>query len=292
MGCCKQLLPLGERTVIVRCLDALVAGGAGEIVVVVSEEGGDVAEAVREYPARFVINTVADGDMASSVRAGRDALSDPACAAIVFPSDYPLVSAGTIASLIAAHEASAASIVIPCHNGRRGHPLLFPPGILNELTTSLTLRDLVRGNPDRISCVDVADPGVLHDMDTPEDYQRIRSLIQAHEGPDETMTDAMQEDDGWEALCRGCGMCCFEKIEDERGTIFYTQTPCRYLDVVTRQCRIYNNRFIINPECVKLTPDLVPTLRWLPRDCGYVVARPLDIPLPPRRERPGRKRSR
>lgn len=96
--------------------------------------------------------------------------------------------------------------------------------------------------------------------------------------------------DRWEELCRGCGSCCFEKIEDERGTIFYTQTPCRYLDVVTRQCRIYENRFVINPECVKLTPELVPTLRWLPRDCGYVAPRHADAPNLPSQRRSRRKR--
>ena len=42
MGSCKQLLPLGESTVIGRCIGALVTGGAGEIVVVVSEEGNGV----------------------------------------------------------------------------------------------------------------------------------------------------------------------------------------------------------------------------------------------------------
>lgn len=74
----------------------------------------------------------------------------------------------------------------------------------------------------------------------------------------------------WERLCRGCGLCCFEKYENANGSIFYTQTPCRYLDVVSRECRIYDNRFEINPECMKLTPYLVSTLSWLPRDCGYV----------------------
>lgn len=98
--------------------------------------------------------------------------------------------------------------------------------------------------------------------------------------------------DEWETLCRGCGSCCFEKIEDERGTIFYTQTACRYLDVVTRQCRIYENRFSINPECIKLTPELVPNLRWLPHDCGYVAPRHTDVLLPPRQHRGRRKRGR
>jgi hypothetical protein len=96
----------------------------------------------------------------------------------------------------------------------------------------------------------------------------------------------------WEALCKGCGDCCSEKIEDERGTIFYTLKSCRYLDLETRQCRIYHNRFIINPECVKLTAELVPTLRWLPPDCGYITPPSQDVPPMPRRERGSRKRRR
>jgi uncharacterized cysteine cluster protein YcgN (CxxCxxCC family) len=106
------------------------------------------------------------------------------------------------------------------------------------------------------------------------------------------MTDATITAEEWETLCRGCGCCCFEKIEDDRGTIFYTQTPCRYLDVVTRQCRIYDNRFVINPECVKLTVELVPTLRWLPRDCGYVRPAPVNVPPMPGRRCTRRKRNR
>jgi uncharacterized protein len=106
------------------------------------------------------------------------------------------------------------------------------------------------------------------------------------------MTDAINTDKEWETLCRSCGSCCFEKIEDERGTIFYTQTACRYLDVVTRQCRIYDKRFTINPDCVKLTAELVPTLRWLPRECGYVTPPPQNDPPMPRRGRASRKRTR
>lgn len=87
------------------------------------------------------------------------------------------------------------------------------------------------------------------------------------------MTESV-EDESWDNLCRRCGMCCFEKIEDERGNIFYTQTPCRYLDVVSRHCKIFERRFEICSSCIKLTPELVQTLRWLPPDCGYRVLRP------------------
>lgn len=83
------------------------------------------------------------------------------------------------------------------------------------------------------------------------------------------MVDCAVEDHEWDSRCKQCGRCCFEKIEDERGNIFYTQTACRFLDVISRECKIFERRFEINPSCVKLTPELVQTLRWLPRDCGY-----------------------
>jgi len=185
MGSCKQLLPLGDSSVIGRCIGALATGGAGEIVVVISEEGQGVAEAVRDYPVRIVVNPECEGDMASSVRAGRDALTGEASGVIVCLCDYPLVSAGTINSLIVEHGDSPASIIIPCHQERRGHPLLFPRTILNELAEDLILRDLVRRDPKRIRCLNVADPGVLLDMDTPEDYRRILSMMQPHGGLDE-----------------------------------------------------------------------------------------------------------
>jgi uncharacterized protein len=87
--------------------------------------------------------------------------------------------------------------------------------------------------------------------------------------------DFSAEDPDWDSRCKQCGSCCFEKIEDERGNIFYMQSACRFLDVVSRRCKIFKRRFEINPSCIQLTPELVQTLRWLPRDCGYHHA-PVD----------------
>ena len=82
----------------------------------------------------------------------------------------------------------------------------------------------------------------------------------------------METVENWENICRQCGLCCFEKIEDEDGSIFFTTTPCRYLDVVSRECLIYERRFEINPDCVKLTENMVRELTWLHDDCGYMQA--------------------
>ncbi len=73
----------------------------------------------------------------------------------------------------------------------------------------------------------------------------------------------------WEEICERCGRCCYEKY-DYRGKIFYSDTPCEYLDTKTNQCRIYAQRSEINPGCVRLTPELVVS-GILPPDCPYVT---------------------
>ena len=92
------------------------------------------------------------------------------------------------------------------------------------------------------------------------------------------MVKGRDNEQGWEELCDRCGLCCFVKIEDDRGNIFFTQTPCRYLDIVSRLCKIYDRRFEINPDCVKLSPEMVGSLRWLHDQCGYIKARSLHEP--------------
>jgi CTP:molybdopterin cytidylyltransferase MocA len=179
MGSCKQLLPLEGKSVIVRTLEALLEGGIGELVVVVSPEGDAVAEAVRSYPVTVVRTADQDGDMAASVRAGRDALSPEISGVVIALCDHPLVSPGTVARLVELHANDPEAVIIPRFEKRNGHPTLFPRQLLDRLEPPLTMRDLVRDNPSRMHLLEVPDQGVLLDMDTPEDYRRIVALCSA-----------------------------------------------------------------------------------------------------------------
>jgi len=73
----------------------------------------------------------------------------------------------------------------------------------------------------------------------------------------------------WESICQQCGLCCFEKYVDDRGRITTTPIPCRHLDVVTRDCRVYHKRLDVGEGCVKLTPEVVAEADWLPEECAY-----------------------
>src|SRR6201987_6523991 len=74
----------------------------------------------------------------------------------------------------------------------------------------------------------------------------------------------------WESLCDGCARCCLEKLEDEdTGAIYFTHVSCKLLDAGRCTCKDYPNRSDKVPDCVRLTPENVRTLNWLPPSCGY-----------------------
>lgn len=83
----------------------------------------------------------------------------------------------------------------------------------------------------------------------------------------------------WESLCDGCGKCCLSKLEEEdTGDIFWTSIGCRLFDAGSCRCSDYEGRLAKVPDCVKLTPEKVRTLPWLPSTCAYrLVAEGEDL---------------
>ena len=75
--------------------------------------------------------------------------------------------------------------------------------------------------------------------------------------------------DSWENTCNRCGLCCFEKSVDRSGNFQTTRVPCRHLDIVSRKCRVYHKRLEVGEGCVKLTPEIVRQVDWLPESCAY-----------------------
>lgn len=74
----------------------------------------------------------------------------------------------------------------------------------------------------------------------------------------------------WESLCDGCARCCLVKLEEEdNGKIHYTDLGCTLLDGKTCRCRDYPRRQEKVADCVRLTPQAVRTLTWLPKTCAY-----------------------
>ncbi len=83
--------------------------------------------------------------------------------------------------------------------------------------------------------------------------------------PLEAMSDAE-----WESLCDGCGLCCQIRVEDpDTGETALSNVACRHLCLKSHQCSDYLNRHKNVPDCIKVTPQNVYELNWLPATCGY-----------------------
>jgi CTP:molybdopterin cytidylyltransferase MocA len=154
-----------------RFLDAILAtlGAAGVLAIRVV-----VAPGFEQSGPSFVVNTDPGAGMLSSLHRGLDAIQGQLDAVLVWPVDHPLVKRETVDALIAASRAGGPPIVVPTHQGRRGHPVLFAARVIPELRAadpSLGARAVVHAHDDRLELA-VDDPGVVSDIDTPEDYAR------------------------------------------------------------------------------------------------------------------------
>lgn len=85
---------------------------------------------------------------------------------------------------------------------------------------------------------------------------------------EKTLSEMTTEE--WEALCDGCGRCCLMKLEDEdSGEILNSDVHCRLFDPESCRCADYPNRQAKVPDCIKLTPENVTTISWIPKSCAY-----------------------
>jgi xanthine dehydrogenase accessory factor len=170
MGRPKALLPLGEGTFLSAILATLSAAGFPRPLVVTGAEAKAVDAEARRLGAKVVPNPDWEAGRFTSVRAAARAAEDAPL--LLWPVDCPAVSADTVSALGRAAAEHPDRDIVPVHGGRGGHPVLLCAGTVRSLAAAGSdgnLRDFVR---ERRLPVDVADPAVLDDLDTPEDLAR------------------------------------------------------------------------------------------------------------------------
>jgi molybdenum cofactor cytidylyltransferase len=174
MGREKILLRLGEETALERVLRTLRAAGVDDPIVVLRPDLQEAIALAERLGARVVVNPHPEDEMLLSIRMGIAALPPQAEAFFVWPADHPAVSAGTLAAL--ARATSPDRVVVPTNGGRRGHPALVGAGLLDAIAAippGSGLRQLWRDRPEVLVEVAVADEGVVLDMNTPADYEKL-----------------------------------------------------------------------------------------------------------------------
>lgn len=141
------------------------------VVVVLGHDAANLSSLLdsRVKPA---LNPDPERGMLSSLQAGLAEIST-AKRILFLPLDYPAIQPETIKKLCATPHADVA---MPRYQGMRGHPVLISQLVamqLLKLPLTAAARDVIRSYNDTVLYVEVDDPGILMDVDTPEDYQRL-----------------------------------------------------------------------------------------------------------------------
>ncbi len=176
MGRQKLLLNVGDRPMLTRIVDEVLASPVDEVLVVLRQGECEIPGALAGRPVRLVPNPDPESEMLGSVRCGLSAASPEATAILLVLGDQPGVSRRMIAELLQVFRSGEKRIVVPSYGGRRGHPLVFASHYREEILNDydgVGVRALLQAHPADVQEVPFSTPDVLEDVDLPEDYRRV-----------------------------------------------------------------------------------------------------------------------
>jgi molybdenum cofactor cytidylyltransferase len=181
MHFCKIVLPWEGDTIISHIISVLKETGIDEIVVVTGGYRELVEPEVTKSRARSVYNPDYHNDeMIISLNVGLSTVDFERFSGFFFAlGDQPMIFADDLRKLMDKHRAEPEKIIIPSYNLRRGHPWLIPTRYVEELKQLRppeTLRAFLKRHEIEIEYVLVDNPGILGDIDTPEEYQRNKPI--------------------------------------------------------------------------------------------------------------------
>ena len=177
MGDFKPMLSIGSISVAQRVVATLKQAGAARVVVVTGYNAEELERHLASSGVVFLRNeNYRTTHMFDSALIGLRYLRDKCRQVLFTPVDIPLFTAATVDALLT----SGAELACPVCGGTRGHPILMSANVIDRV-----LEDSGESGLDGalsrcgvpMTLVEVDDPGILHDADTPEDY---RELLRMH----------------------------------------------------------------------------------------------------------------
>ncbi len=178
MGRYKPLLPVNGQPAIVHLITTMQDAGVDHCIIVTGYCADDLKNACRTLDhVSFVHNPhYASTQMLDSAKIGFRAVPD-ACSRILFtPADIPLIPVSVVRELLKCPD----PLIYPVCRDQKGHPVSIKKDYLEQIISfngNHGLRGALDSLPVDPAYLETDDPGILMDMDTPEDYQKILERI-------------------------------------------------------------------------------------------------------------------
>ncbi|MBF0166754.1 MAG: molybdopterin-binding/glycosyltransferase family 2 protein [Alphaproteobacteria bacterium] len=176
-GANKLLAMIGDQPMARHVAQTALAAKLASVVMVTGYQEDQVRACLSGLKLVLVSNpSFADG-LASSLRAGLQALPSDIDAALILLADMPMVTPDQINRLIAAFDPDEGrAIIVPTIRGKRGNPVLWAKnffGPIQAIEGDVGARHLIGENLNSVFEVEMEDDSVLTDIDKPEDLEAV-----------------------------------------------------------------------------------------------------------------------
>jgi len=187
MGAIKQLLSVGEETLIERVLGQILASRLDKVILVLGHRAMEIETVIAHRlvnPRLCIIENLRYRQgISSSIAAGIREVEGAYDHAMIFLADMPFIPSNLINRLLERHLISGMSIAAIQVDGRPAHPVIFSRELypdLKGLEGDVGARSLFRKYSDAVCFIPAEGEYDALDIDTPEDYARFERTNVEH----------------------------------------------------------------------------------------------------------------
>jgi molybdenum cofactor cytidylyltransferase len=176
MGAQKLLLPIGGEPLVRRTVRQVCDTGFDEVLVVVGSHWEETLAALDGLPIRHAVNPDYASGMGSSFRTAVSQLGDSAAAMFAL-ADHPFVTTNEYRMVLDTYRQQAPAIVSVRYGDVMAPPHLFEREFFPELAQlQHGARSVLLRHQDRALVLQFP-ADLLMDLDTPEDYELVKSRL-------------------------------------------------------------------------------------------------------------------
>lgn len=181
MGELKALLPWRGVPLLAYQVDALLAGGADGVVVVLGHQAERLQPLLESRPqVEYTLNPHYLEGKTTSLKAGLAAIAEKGCADLLLLNVDQPRTPGLVRRVLEEHRAAGQAITVPEFGGKGGHPIALSAGLLPELRNiseeTQGLKAVVRAPGRPVHRPDLGAAETLLDLNTPEQYRAARGV--------------------------------------------------------------------------------------------------------------------
>jgi molybdenum cofactor cytidylyltransferase len=176
-GDSKILLNWHGKPFIRHIAELALESGLSPVNIVLGSVIEPVLSVLEDLPVNFVINEDWGEGQSTSLRVGVLSLPNNCGSAIFLLADQPQIKKDLLLRMRDEHNKTLAPIILPQVAGKRANPVLFDQSVFSELlgiTGDQGGRAIFSRYP--IQSVIWEDETILLDVDTPEDYEKLKSI--------------------------------------------------------------------------------------------------------------------